>query len=145
MRTRPPLPARLWGSLPPEVRGLILALRAEVAELQAKVQSLQQQVQTLQDRLNRNSTNSSRPPSSDPPSVKRRPPRPPSSLRTGGQPGHVGHNRPLLPPDRTLVLKPTQCRRCGTALQGTDPQPLRRQVLELPPLRPEVTEYQVHR
>jgi transposase len=137
MSAGPPLPADLWNSLPPEARALILALRAEVAQLRAKVQE-------LQDRLNQNSTNSSRPPSTDPPALKRRPPRPPSG-RPGGQPGHERHQRPLLPPDHTEVHKPTQCRRCGHALQGTDPQPLRHQVLELPPVRPKATEYQLHR
>jgi hypothetical protein len=51
----------------------------------------------------------------------------------------------LLPPDHTEVLKPSHCRRCGHALQGDDTQPLRHQVLELPKIRPEVTEYQLHR
>ena len=145
MSAGPPLPANLWDRLPPQARALILALRAEAAELQAKVRALQQQVHELQERLNRNSTNSSRPPSSDEPAVKRRPPRPPSGRPTGGQPGHERQQRPLLPPDHTLVLKPSQCRRCGHALAGVDPQPLRHQVLELPPVRPGVTEYQLHR
>src|SRR5262245_24989152 len=140
MRTRPPLPAALWDGLPPEARALILTLREEVAKLQNTVRALELQVRALQDRLNQDSTNSSRPPSTDPPTVKRRPPHPPSGLRSGGQPGHVRHQRPLLPPDRTVVVKPARCRRCGEVLRGADPQPLRRQVLELPPIRPEVTE-----
>src|SRR3954447_15284509 len=140
-----PLPADLWDSLPPEARALVLALRAEADELRAKVCTLQQQVQELQQQLNQNSTNSSRPPSTDPPTVKRRPPRPVSGRKPGGQTGHVRRQRPLLPPDHTEVLKPTHCRRCGNALEGDDPQPLRHQVLELPRLRPEVTEYQLHR
>jgi transposase len=145
MRAGLPLPADLWDSLPPEARGLILALRAEVAELQAKVQALQHQVQDLQARLNQNSTNSSRPPSTDPPAVKRRPPRPPLGRQNGGQPGHERHRRPLFPPDRTEDLKPTHCRRCGVQLEGEDPDPLRHQVLEVPPIRPDVAEYRLHR
>src|SRR4051794_38903032 len=145
MSARPPLPADLWDSLPSEVRALILAQRAEVAELQARVQALQRQVQELHERLNQNSTNSSRPPSTDPPTAKRRPPRPASGRLTGGQPGHRRQRRPLLPPDQVQVLKPTRCRRCGHALRGEDPQPLRHQVLELPKIRPEVTEYQLYR
>src|SRR5262249_43518111 len=97
------------------------------------------------ERLNQNSINSSRPPSTDPPAVKRRPPRPPSGCRPGGQPGHERRQRPLLPADHTEVFKPTKCRRCGHALQGEDPEPLRHQVLELPGIRPEVTEYRLHR
>lgn len=51
----------------------------------------------------------------------------------------------MLPPDHTLTLQPTHCRGCGGPLRGQDPQPLRHQVLELPPIRPQVTEYQLHR
>ena len=124
---------------------MILALRAEVEELQAKVLTLQQQVQQLQYRLSQNSTNSSRPPSTDPPTVKRRPPRTLSSRPRGGQPGHARQQRPLLPPDHIVTLKPTLCRGCGHRLAGQDPHPLRHQILELPPLQPVVTEYQLHR
>jgi transposase len=145
MSAGPPLPADLWDRLPPEARALILALRAEATELRAKVRALQQQVNELQDRLNQNSTNSSRPPSTDPPTVKRRPPRPASGRSSGGQPGHERQQRPLLPANHTEVVKPTQCRRCGHPLQGEDPQPLRHQVLELPKIQPHVTEYQLHR
>lgn len=145
MNTGPPLPADLWDRLPPEARALILALRAEVADLRAEVREQQELIQGLQERLNQNSTNSSRPPSTDPPAVKRRPPRSPSGRSSGGQPGHARQQRPLLPPDHTEVRKPARCRRCGHALHGEDPQPLRHQVLELPPIRPEVTEYQLHR
>ena len=138
MDAGPPLPAKLWDGLPPEARDLISAL-------QAQVRALQDQVRQLQERLNQNSTNSSKPPSTDPPGVKRRPPRLPSGRKPGGQPGHQRQQRPALPPDQTEVLKPAQCRRCGHALRGNDPQPLRHQVLELPPIRPQVTEYQLHR
>jgi hypothetical protein len=67
MRTELPLPAALWEALPVEAQALILALRAEVGTLRDKVHELEQQVQELQSQLNRNSTNSSRPPSTDPP------------------------------------------------------------------------------
>ena len=65
MSAGPPLPVDLWDSLSPEARALILRLQAEAAELRAKVRALQQQVHDLQERLNQNSTNSSRPPSTD--------------------------------------------------------------------------------
>jgi transposase len=42
-------------------------------------------------------------------------------------------------------LRPTACRRCGHARQGDGPAPLVHQVLELPPIRPVVTEYRRHR
>jgi transposase len=145
MSAGPPLPADVWIRLPPEARALVEALRADVGELQGQVRALRQQVEELQARLNQNSTNSSRPPSTDPPQAKRRPPRSPSGRRPGGQPGHPRQQRPLLTADHIEVLKPAQCRRCGHALQGEDPQPLRHQVLELPSIKPVVAEYQLHR
>src|SRR5262249_6389258 len=107
--------------------------------------TLQRRVAELEQRLEQNSTNSSRPPSSDGPSVKRRPPEPPSGRARGGQPGHRKQQRPMLPPDQIIPCKPSACACCGHALHGDDPQPHRHQVLELPPIGPEVTEYQLHR
>src|SRR5205823_5268575 len=80
----------------------------------------------------------------------RRPPPPPDQPRKkrGGQPGHPRHQRPLVPPDRVrqiIPCKPTTCRRCGQRLTGSDPDPLRHQVAELPVVVPDVVEYQLHR
>ena len=44
-----------------------------------------------------------------------------------------------------LPVKPTESRRCHAPLSGEDPQPLRHQVWELPPIKPIVSEYQQHR
>ena len=40
---------------------------------------------------------------------------------------------------------PDHCRRCGDVLEGTDAEPIRHQVWDLPPIKPIVTEYQQHR
>jgi transposase len=47
--------------------------------------------------------------------------------------------------DQVESLRPTECRRCGERLRGSDPRPLRHQVWELPPIQPHITEYQRHR
>jgi transposase len=44
-----------------------------------------------------------------------------------------------------MPVKPQQCRQCQYPLQGDDPQPYRHQVPEVPPIKPVVTEYQLHR
>jgi transposase len=44
-----------------------------------------------------------------------------------------------------IPVKPERCRRCQRPLQGEDPQPQRHQVTELPPVKPVITESQVHR
>jgi transposase len=143
MRSVPPIPAELWDQLAPAAQAAILTL---VQSYEQRLTALQRRVEVLEQQLGQNSTNSSRPPSSDPPTVKRAPPRPPSGRRSGGQPGHALYQRPLLEPTQPPIpLKPAACRQCGRTLTGTDPQPLRHQVLELPEFRPDVIEYQLHR
>ncbi len=133
------LPPELLAGLPPAVIAFLQALRAENAALKARVAELEAQ-------LHQNSTNSSKPPSSDPPAVKRAPPKPRSGKRAGGQPGHPKYERALVDhPDRVRDCKPTACRRCRRPLAGADPDPLRHQVTELPPVVPVVTEYRCHR
>jgi transposase len=46
--------------------------------------------------------------------------------------------------DAVVVLKPEQCLSCHASLAGDDPRPWRHQVIELPPIKPVVTEYQWH-
>jgi transposase len=85
MTWKPPIPVELWDQIPPASQA---ALRALIQQYAQRLHDLQQQVDDLKQRLNQNSTNSSRPPSSDLPGIKRRPPRPPSRRPAGGQPGH---------------------------------------------------------
>ena len=59
------------------------ALLALLGHLQTELTDLRQQVADLNSRLGQNSQNSSKPPSSDAPSVKRPPPREPSGRRRG--------------------------------------------------------------
>src|SRR3954453_15653361 len=123
MSSVPPIPVELWNQIPPAAQAAILAL---VQQYKQRLQALQQQVDQLTERLNQNSTNSSRPPSSDPPHVKRPPPKPNSGRKRGGQPGHKRQQRPLVPPEQvkqSIPLKPSACRKCGQALHGEDPQP----------------------
>lgn len=122
--TPPSLPPEVFDALPPAVQAYIRYLEA---------------------RLGQNSSNSSKPPSSDPPYAKPAPPRAASGKRKGGQPGHPRRTRPDLPPDAVVELRPVACGRCSLPLAGDDPAPLRHQVVEIPPIRPHVTEYRRHR
>jgi transposase len=142
MRQEPPIPADLWAQVPPAAQAALLAL---LHAQQQRIAQLEREVHDLRHRLGLNATNSSRPPSTDPPAFKRAPPRAPSGRPKGAQPGHELRIRPPLPPTRTVALKPRQCRSCGHGLQGDDPVPLRHQVIDLPPITPVVTEYQLHR
>jgi transposase len=46
--------------------------------------------------------------------------------------------------DEVVVLKPKQCSGCHAPLSGDDPTPFRHQVIEIPPIKPVITEYQWH-
>jgi len=96
MDTHPSLPLELWERTPTEVQAYIWGLEARIVTFEAMVQTLQEQVRTLQEQLNQTSRNSSRPPSSGPPQSPR-PRRPRGQRRRGGQPGHPGQTRTLVP------------------------------------------------
>ena len=146
METPPAFPYEVWERTPSEAQAYIRALEARVEALEAMVQALQEHNRALQEQLNQTSRNSSRPPSSDPPQHAR-PRRPRSKRRRGGQPGHPGHTRTLIPAeevDEGVVVKPEECTHCHAPLRGDDPTPWRHQVIEIPPIKPVVTEYQWH-
>src|SRR5688500_6479517 len=107
MQFVPPIPVELWNQIPPAAQAAVLAL---VQQYEQRLQALRQQVDQLTQRLHQNSTNSSRPPSSDSPHFKRRPPKPSSGRKRGGQPGHARQPRPLVPPEQvkqTIPVKPS--------------------------------------
>ena len=118
------------------------------AEAQAMIRLLLARIEELERRLGMTPQNSSRPPSSQHPHGKPAPKPKPSGQKPGGQPGHEKFERALVPSeqvDKTVVLKPDACRRCGGRLKGTDCAPLRHQVWELPEIKPIITEYQRQR
>ncbi len=142
-----PLPIldELWDKVPPDAQAAIVAV---FRAMQQRISDLEARVLDLEVRLKLNSTNSSKPPSTDPIGMKRKPPAPPSKRKRGGQPGHRKAHRPLVPSERvneTFHCKPPSCRRCGHALAGEDSEPLIHQTAELPKIEPIITEYRLHR
>ena len=122
-------------------------LEQQVAQLQQEVAGLKTVVAELRAQLKRNSSNSSKPPSSDPPGASL-PPKGSSGRKPGGQPGHPGHFRTLLPAERVdhvITYTPDACRHCGANLPAratdNDPPPRRHQVIEIPPPAAVVTEH----
>ena len=138
--TLPGISTEDWNATPLVVRELVLALLQQSEQLQ-------QRLAALEERLNQNSRNSSKPPSSDPPTTPAYPKRIPSGRKVGGQPGHVGQTRTLKSREhvqQVIELRPISCNTCGALLLGEDPQPHRHQVTELPRIEPQVTEYRRH-
>lgn len=120
------------------------------ATVQEYIAKQEAELQDARERLGQNSQNSSCPPSSDFPGTKRGKPGRENKVKgrkAGGQPGHQGHKRELKPVeevDEVIPVKPASCRHCGAELAGEDSQPHRHQVTEIPPIKPVVTEYQLH-
>ena len=102
---------------PPEAQAIIRALLAEIGKLKTWIGELEQQVK------GKTPQNSSLPPSTQHPHARPQPPRRKSKRERGGQPGHEKHERPLISTeqcDDVQPLKPTECRRCGANLSGSE-------------------------
>jgi transposase len=84
-----PLAPELWAPAPAPDPALLLqqlaALRVENAALRAQNAALQDRIRELEARLGQNSSNSSRPPSTDPFPAPPRPIAPPAGRKRGGQ------------------------------------------------------------
>jgi transposase len=110
----------------------------------AQISTLTAIVTELQARLNKDSHNSSKPPSSD--GLKKKPnpksQRGKSGKRSGGQPGHRGSTlRMNDQADHMVSHSPDACP-CGALLTGVPETGFdRRQVFDLPPMKLEVTEH----
>jgi transposase len=132
-------------------RETAVALLLRVGELVEANQRLEARVAELERRLNRSSRNSSLPPSQDPPSAPKHQGGKRSGRGRGGQPGHEGRHRRLLPPeqvDEVVEHWPERCRSCAHVFDGPElveaAEPWRHQVAELPPIAVRVTEHRLH-
>ncbi len=125
------------------------AQRARISELERKLEESALLVLTLKEQLAKNSGNSNKPPSSDSPGDRAgRRGKGPTGGKRGGQPGHSGSTRALVPPEQVGEFKnllPPVCENCWVALPQTSTAVQRSQTLELPPLKPDVTEVSVQR
>jgi transposase len=126
-------------------------LRAALDEARKQIADLQAELHELRCQLNRTSANSSSPPSVDPPGAPKPVVKTPSGRPPGGQPGHPGHHRHRLPPERIQTIVPylpTTCTHCQAPLPAEpspgDPEPTWPQVAELPELAAVLTEHQGH-
>ena len=129
----------------------------QIAEAEKQIADAEEQIADLERQLaarQKNSTNSSKPPSSDglAGSSRQRGRRKKKSKRqAGGQKGHPGHHRPMAPPEQVQEVRPVlpvECKHCGQALPQQPEQiqtvgeVQRYQVTELPPIQPHIIEFQ---
>ena len=127
------IPSKDWEQTPVSVKELI--------------RHLEQRILNIEERLGLTSNNSSQPPSSDPPKAKKEKSR--QKKKRGGQKGHKGFGRYLYEPDdcrEVIEHQPKHCQHCHTELVGIepDPNPYRHQIVEIPPVKLEIVEHQLH-
>jgi len=139
-----------------ELRRKVAEREKQIAEREKQIADAEKQIADLEWQLagrKKNSTNSSKPPSSDGLAGEQRPRgrKHQSKRKPGGQPGHPGHHRALVPVTEVSAMEtllPKQCGHCGEDLPQkpgkvtTEGEPRRHQVTEVPPVKAHITEYQ---
>jgi transposase len=114
-----------------------------IKQLEDRIIQLEKRIEELERLLGMNSRNSSKPPSTDPPGMSDELPKHRHKKR-GARNGHQPHLRELLPEKfvkKHIHLKPEVCTCGSTNLKETDQDPLRHQIVDIPPITPEVIEY----
>jgi len=122
----------------------IVRLNAIISAQNEEIAKLNEKIAKLEARLNTNSSNSSKPPSSDPPWKKK--PKTASNGKRGGQKGHVGITRELVPVEEVDVIvpcRPADLCECSGTVDVDESNPERKQVFEVPEIKPHVIEYQI--
>jgi transposase len=130
----------------------IAELEAELAAKDARIAELEKRLGQIAEQLNQNSRNSHLPPSSDTPDERRKRRNQEKKARNarkrGGQPGHLGAHRELLPPEKVtkfVDLFPAECESCWKSLPAVhDALATRYQQTEVPPIEPRTTEWRRH-
>ena len=131
-----------------DIQTIISLLVKDISQLKQQVENLTKENSALRERLSRyehprDSHNSNLPTTKDPISAKQRINlREKSNRKSGGQMGHPGNHIEMQSPDKTELLSPGYCQRCGRDLSDISGEEVeRRQQIDIPPIVPEVTEY----
>jgi transposase len=117
------------------------------ASVKKLISRLEERIAALEEQVKRNSKNSSQPASQDRPQGFKPTPKEKSKKAHGGQAGHDGHHQNLYAAEECTAIEehyPSHCWSCGELLIGTDAEPQRCQIVDIPPLRPIVIEHRFH-
>jgi transposase len=125
--------------------GYTIIRESELAELLATKEMLLAKIAELEARLNKNSNNSSKPPSSDGPNKVIKNNREKSDLKPGAQPGHKGNGlSPFISVDKEIKVQATGKCECGIEIETLPVGKIEKiQVAEIPEKTIEITEYHV--
>lgn len=132
----------IYNAGPEATYKLLLSMMDTSLKQSARIHQIEEQVEELQQRVNKNSSNSSKPPSSDN-YVKPKSRRKKSGKKPGGQKGREGKTLEMSPnPDVTEVHRARECRNCARDLAGVAADSVDvRQVFDLPPQKITITEH----
>jgi transposase len=140
-----------WEKTPESVKRLIKNLMEQMGRrfeaLEGQCAALKAENEMLLEHLQRNSKNSSQPPSQDIAKGFKAKPKAEGKKKPGGQAGHEGHGRALYPIEQCQSVQdyyPKRCIECGEVLRGTEGEPYRVQMVELPKIVPQVAEHRFH-
>lgn len=135
-----------WHSTPEPVKQYIISLEQTIALLIKKVEALEKRTEKLESSVNKNSQNSSKPPSSDGPFKKPENKRKKSKRKKGAQKGHKGHKQELLEPTQQQIILPEDCDcGCATFIPGTQESYYTHQEIELPEIKMDVYHFILHK
>ena len=135
-----------------ELEAELAAKDARIAEQATRIADLEKRLGQLAEQISQNSRNSHLPPSSDTPEERRKRKNQEKKARQarkrGGQPGHPGAHRELVPPEKVskfVDLFPAECESCWKSLPAVpDALATRYQQTEVPPIEPRTTEWRRH-
>lgn len=127
------------------LQDLVVRLLSRLEDLEVENTTLKSRIVELESRLNQNSTNSNKPPSSD--GLSKKPAFPQTNgKKSGGQHGHQGRTLTMVStPDQIIIHHAPFCSYCSKTFTLSDVSQIgnKRQVFDIPPPRIEVTEHQI--
>ena len=131
-----------WEQAPHVVQELVIHLLAVIGQQAERMSTIEARIAGLEAQRQRNSSNSNRPPSSDPPWVK--PPHPGKPQGTpGARAGHPGHRQILLEPTEVIEVQPPACG-CGQTRFPEARPYYTHQVIELPDIQMRVQHFMLY-
>ncbi len=142
MEPKRPFSLAEWLAIPEAVRNYIESQDQAIVHLMSEVKQLGKRIEQLENRLNQNSQNSNKPPSSDGPFKQPQKKSDKKKRKRGAQKGHKGYRQQMLKPNRVEKIQPRQCS-CGNCdFTGSRLKAFyTHQVIELPKIQMDVTHY----
>ena len=132
-----------WQATPEAVKRDFSRMEEILLLFGQKLKELEEELNRAKTRVNKNSTNSDKPPSTDNP-YRQRAKKSKKKGRPGAKVGHKGHRAKLSEPTRTVPLFPDKCK-CGSE-EITDCEPFYvHQEIELPEIQMEITHFILHK